>query len=68
MDPLTRLYERLRAQAPPGAMPVEPPSYEEWLKYWKDEETDLVNLRTFEHWLSRAQRVRVRGGREDFAS
>jgi hypothetical protein len=55
MDPLTNLYERLRAQAPPGAYPVEPASYEEWLQYWNDDDTDLGNLRNFEHWLSRRQ-------------
>jgi hypothetical protein len=53
MDPLTQLYERLRAQQPAGAALMEPPSFEEWLKYWDDEQSDLVNLRTFEHWLAR---------------
>ena len=52
VDPLTQLYERLRTQQS-GAAPVEPPSFEEWLRYWDDDQTDVVNLRTFEHWLSR---------------
>jgi hypothetical protein len=52
MDPLTQLYERLRTQQP-GAAALEPPSFEEWLRFWDDDQTDLVNLRTFEHWLSR---------------
>lgn len=53
MDALTNLYERLRAQAPAGTG-VEPPSYEQWLQYWNDEETEIGNLRNFQHWLSRA--------------
>lgn len=53
MDPLTQLYERLRACAPAGQIPPEPPSIEEWLQYWNDDDTELGNLRTFEHWLSR---------------
>jgi hypothetical protein len=53
MDPLTTLYERLRTLAPPGAYPAESASYEEWLQYWNDDDTDLGNLRNFEHWLSR---------------
>ena len=55
MDPLTNLYERLRAQAPPGACAAEPASYEEWLQYWNDDDTDLGNIRNFEHWLSRSR-------------
>lgn len=57
MDPLTQLYERLRAQAPAGSPLLEPPTYEQWLKYWDDEDTDIGNLRSFEHWLS-LRRVR----------
>jgi hypothetical protein len=53
MDPLTNLYERLRQQAAPGVFPAEPPSFEEWLQYWDDNDTDLGNLRNFQHWLSR---------------
>lgn len=55
MDPLTNLYERLRAQAPIGQQQPEPPLFEEWLQYWNDDDTDLGNLRNFEHWLSRNQ-------------
>ncbi len=58
MDPLTQLYERLRAEAPSGLVAVEPPSFAEWMKYWNDEHSELGNLRTFEHWLSRAARKR----------
>jgi hypothetical protein len=53
MDPLTRLYERLKAQAPPGRFPPEPPSFHEWMEYWNDEDTQIGNLRVFEHWLNR---------------
>lgn len=52
MDPLTNLYERLRAQAAPGSYPIEPPSYDEWLQYWDDNDSDMGNLRNFQHWLS----------------
>lgn len=54
MDPLTQLYERLRSQAP-GLIPSEPPSFDEWMKYWNDDDSEVGNLRTFEHWLSRRQ-------------
>jgi hypothetical protein len=57
MDPLTSLYVRLHSQtqtAPPAALYPEPPRLEDWLRYWDDNETDLGNLRNFEHWLSRA--------------
>lgn len=64
MDPLTSLYERLRQQASLGvnqgvsqnrAWPAEPPLLEDWLRYWNDEDTDLGNLRNFEHWMSRVR-------------
>lgn len=60
MDPLTSLYDRLRQQAssPAGqnrVWPDEPPRLEDWLRYWNDEDTDLGNLRNFEHWISRAR-------------
>ena len=59
MDPLTQLYQRLRDQQP-GArfLPLEPPAVEAWLEYWNDDDTDLGNLRTFEHWLSQVAKVR----------
>lgn len=53
MDPLTNLYERLRAQAQSGSVPAEPPSFEDWLKYWNDDESEPANLRNYQHWLSR---------------
>lgn len=59
MDPITSLYVRLQqsqgglASAPKPVYP-EPPRLEDWLRYWDDNDTDLGNLRNFEHWLSRA--------------
>ncbi|PZN32512.1 MAG: hypothetical protein DIU71_07415 [Proteobacteria bacterium] len=61
MDPLTNLYERMRASAPPGTLPPDPPPFHEWLRYWNDNETDPGNLRNFEYWLSR--RIPVADGR-----
>jgi hypothetical protein len=61
MDPLTTLYERLRQRA--GHLPAcieQPPLLEDWLRYWNDEETELGNLRNFEHWLSRSTTARAR--------
>lgn len=55
MDPLTQLYQRLRAHVPGPRIPIVPPAIEEWLEYWNDDDTDLGNLRTFEHWLSHAK-------------
>ena len=58
MDPLTTLYTRLQRQSQKAAdaSPAypEPPRLEDWLRYWDDNDTDLGNLRNFEHWLSRA--------------
>jgi hypothetical protein len=56
MDPLTQLYERLRTQGPGGRTPPEPAVIEAWLEYWNDDDSDLGNLRTFEHWLSQVRR------------
>jgi len=69
MDPLTNLYDRLRQRAahtvplavPPGATripaawPEEPPLLDDWLRFWNDEDTDLGNLRNFEHWMARVR-------------
>jgi hypothetical protein len=53
MDPLTHLYERLRrSDDAPASIPTEPPRLEDWLRYWNDEDTDVGNLRNFEHWLT----------------
>jgi hypothetical protein len=60
MDPLTTLYERLRQRV--GRVPScveQPPLLEDWLRYWNDTDTDLGNLRNFEHWLSRSTLVRA---------
>jgi hypothetical protein len=56
MDPLTQLYERLRAEVPGASIPAEPPSFEDWMQYWNDEDSEIGNLRAFEHWLSRRKR------------
>jgi hypothetical protein len=61
MDPLTTLYERLRQRAHAQQethryWPAEPPRLEDWLRYWNDADTDLGNLRNFDHWLSRTRR------------
>ena len=56
MDPLAQLYERLRAQWPPRRLPLEPSAVEDWLEYWNDDQSEIANLRTFEHWLSRPTR------------
>ena len=57
MDPLTNLYDRLRQQAStqPGAWPEEPPGLQDWLRFWNDDDTDIGNLRNFEHWMSRSR-------------
>jgi len=56
MDPLTNLYTQLRQRCGSDASgrrwPEEPPQLEEWLRCWNDDDTDLGNLRNFEHWLS----------------
>jgi hypothetical protein len=56
MDPLTQLYERLQLQVPGTKAPTDPSLIEAWLDYWNDDDTDLGNLRTFEHWLSQVRR------------
>jgi hypothetical protein len=53
MDPLSNLYERLRQSASAPPVPVEPPMLEDWLRFWNDADTEVGNLRNFEHWLSR---------------
>ena len=58
MDPLTNLYDRLRQQAvadKTAVWPQEPPGLQDWLRYWNDEDTDIGNLRNFEHWMSRSR-------------
>jgi len=57
MDPFTNLYDRLRQKAAgtgTTALPEEPPQLEDWLRFWNDEDTDLGNLRNFEHWMARS--------------
>jgi hypothetical protein len=63
MDPLTNLYDRLREQTGTGgSWPEEPPLLQDWLRFWNDEDTDLGNLRNFEHWISRARCQHGMGG------
>jgi hypothetical protein len=64
MDPMTNLYERLRQRAMEraggaAAYPDEPPLLQDWLRFWNDEDTDLGNLRNFEHWMSRSRQNRA---------
>jgi hypothetical protein len=59
MDPLTTLYERLR-DAAENRVHVTDEHLEDWLRYWNDEDTDLGNLRNFEHWLSRSEAALTR--------
>ena len=49
---LRQYAEYARVTSRPG---FEPPTLEEWLRYWNDDDTDLGNLRNFEHWLTRAR-------------
>jgi hypothetical protein len=56
MDPLMQMYERLRLQVPGARMPADASLVEAWLEYWNDDDTDLGNLRTFEHWLAQVRR------------
>ncbi len=58
MDPLTNLYDRLRQVAAANnnrTWPEDPPCLQDWLRYWNDEDTNLGNLRNFEHWISRSR-------------
>ena len=38
-----------------SGLPEEPPQLEDWLRFWNDEDTDLGNLRNFEHWMARVR-------------
>ncbi len=62
MDPLTNLYDRLRqlaaASANTGSWPEEPPLLQDWLRFWNDDDTDLGNLRNFEHWMAQPRQER----------
>lgn len=46
---LTHFAESLRAS---GAVEFSPPTLDEWLEFWDDDDTDLGNLRNLDHWLS----------------
>jgi hypothetical protein len=58
MDPLMQMYERLRLQVPGAKISADASLIEAWLEYWNDDDTDLGNLRTFEHWLAQVRRPR----------
>ena len=65
MDPVYALNQRLRYFAEclrnAEAKDCVPPSMEEWLEFWNDDDTDLGNLRNLEHWLSAAKAQRKHG-------
>ncbi len=56
MDPVHALTQRLTHFADcmhaTGAAEFVPPTLEEWLEFWDDEDTAIGNLRNLEHWLS----------------
>jgi len=60
MDPVHVLTQRLTHFAEclqaTGAKEFVPPTLDEWLEFWDDDESDIGNLRNLEHWLS-AKRV-----------
>jgi hypothetical protein len=62
MDPIYLLNQRVRyfAESLQGtaAANIAPPTVEEWLDYWNDDDTDLANLRNIEHWLSTSRQQR----------
>jgi len=72
MDPLTNLYDRLRHRSASAADTsaaaagrkwlYEPPQLQDWLRFWNDDDTDLGNLRNFEHWIARARPERCPQG------
>jgi hypothetical protein len=55
-DRRSSLAERLRLQVPGANISADASLIEAWLEYWNDDDTDLGNLRTFEHWLSQVRR------------
>lgn len=56
MDPVNVLTQRLRHFADGMRMvngkEFVPPTLEEWLEFWDDDDSDIGNLRNLEHWLS----------------
>ena len=60
MNPSPTLYERLRQRGDRRLLfrVEQPPLLEDWLRYWNDSDTDLVDLRNFGHWLNRARPLR----------
>jgi len=65
MDPVNVLSQRLRHFADSlhalGAKEFVPPTLEEWLEFWDDDDSDIGNLRNLEHWL-KMNRVAATGG------
>jgi hypothetical protein len=56
MDAVNVLTQRLRHFADclqaSGARDFVPPTLEQWLEFWDDDDTEIGNLRNLEHWLS----------------
>jgi hypothetical protein len=65
MDPVNVLTQRLRHFADSlhavGGKEFVPPTLEEWLEFWDDDDSDVGNLRNLEHWLT-THRVQCAGG------
>lgn len=48
-----RLRELAERQVPASTVQFQPPSLEDWLRYWNDEDSELGNLRNLQYWLDR---------------
>jgi hypothetical protein len=63
VDPVHALSQRLKQFSDyvraTGA-PVSPPSVEDWLQHWNDDDTTVGNLQSFDHWLTLARRSRIK--------
>jgi hypothetical protein len=61
MDPIHVLTQRLthhfaECLHATGSGDFVPPTLEEWLEFWDDDDTDIGNLRNLEHWLSMSRK------------
>lgn len=59
MDPVHALSQRLKQfsdylQAT-GGRNLPPPTVEDWLQFWNDDDTTVGNLQHIDHWLSLAR-------------
>jgi len=67
MDPVNVLTQRLRHFADSlhavGVKEFVPPTLEEWLEFWDDDDSDIGNLRNLEHWLSMHRSSNANGAR-----